>query len=140
MEKTAALATGGRHAVVHATRWARIAVTIGLEHAGLRWQQLGIQARHAIELAIARGPRGRAGIARPILRTRLGHGLMLPMRGARVPRLGVPPIAMRGAAGIRAGILGIFGSAARGLAGLGPVGIFGMRYFPSFLSVLARFA
>jgi hypothetical protein len=42
VEKAAALATGRRHAVVHPARWAGIRVTIGLEHAWLRRQHLGI--------------------------------------------------------------------------------------------------
>jgi len=67
VQKASALATRGRHATMHTAGRTRVLVTIGLEHARLLGEQLGIQARQPVELGIAVRAGGRVGIARPVL-------------------------------------------------------------------------
>jgi len=129
MEQAAASATRRCHARMDTTRGARVAVAVGLEHARLGREQLGVEARQTVELGIAVRARGRASIARTALGFAPGHtlGPRMGARGTRAARetravVGTPgtpiirpPPILRG----MAGALGIFGRPTRGLAGFG---------------------
>jgi len=129
VQKASALATRGRHATMHTAGRTRVLVTIGLEHARLLGEQLGIQARQPVELGIAVRAGGRVGIARPVFGSISGHGRVGRIAGARATLgaiRGAPAIGILGAAGIFAGIfgmppaLGIFGP---GILGALPLAI-----------------
>ena len=127
MEKAAATATRRCNPAMHTTRGTRIAVAIGLEHARLGREQLGVQTCQTIELGVAVGTGGRAGVAGAGLRFAARHGRGMPgtARGTRgVVR--TPGTVRVGMFGGRATWRGSFGSAAAPVRGFGSPGFLGM--------------
>src|SRR6516164_6706910 len=122
MEQAAASATRRCHARMDTTRWARVAVAVGLEHARLGREQLGVQARQTVELGVAVRARRRTSVARTVLSGVPGHVLGIRAARATRPVVGTPGTPIIRPPPIPAGILGI--PAALGILGAGIFGAF----------------